>query len=645
MCGIAGACWTESDKEITLSTLQQMTDAIRHRGPDAEGHYFDQQSYSSVALGHRRLSIIDLTTGKQPMQTADGKLVITFNGEIYNYKELRQQLIAKGYQFQTESDTEVILYLYQEYGKDCLRYLRGMFAFALWDKPLQRLFFARDRLGKKPFLYTKEQGRFAFASELKSLLTLEDLPRQVSREAIDLFLTYQYVPHPYTIFKDVAKLPPAHYGIYEKGTLQISPYWDAPYKLDIKNDSLENSYEGSDKWSLDVWKQKLESHVTDAIRLRMRSDVPLGSFLSGGIDSTIISGVMQKLSDKPIHTFSIGFNEKNFDERPYARAAAKHIGTDHHEFVVKPDTLDFLDDLVHSYDEPFGDASAIPTMYLSKVTKQLVTVALSGDGGDELFMGYDRYKGVNFASYFDALPTPIKSFLTWKLWQKLPASVEQRSFSRRLKRFQQALADSPQMRYLNWVTIFSPERRNAIYTEEMKKQLSENDSADLVIDAYKRCTDRDFVTQTTCVDVHTYLPCDILNKVDIASMSVGLECRCPFLDQQVAELAARMPMKFKYHKRQTKWILKETFKEHIPDELFNRSKMGFGVPLDHWFRDQLTGLLTETLLSEKAISRGYFNRQGIEKLIAEHQQKVFDHSARLWSLLMLELWMRKFIDN
>ncbi|QDU50419.1 asparagine synthase (glutamine-hydrolyzing) [Gimesia panareensis] len=656
MCGITGTSWTTREKNISPLVLRSMTSVLSHRGPDDAGGYhsdltrksflFDDESHltdftpsseTGAALGHRRLSIIDLGTGHQPLCNEDGTIWIAFNGEIYNYQELRNELVQQGHQFKTESDTEVIVHLYEEQGPACVERLRGMFAFGIWDEHRQRLLLARDRIGQKPLFYREEPGRLSFASELKSLLQLPNASREVDPHAIDLFLAYQYVPHPWSILKGYHKLPPAHRAIYEQGHLTVERYWTPPYQDPQSRTDLQ--FKSPQEWS-----QALRHTLTESVRIRMRSDVPLGAFLSGGIDSTIIAGLMQSMSERPVHTFSIGFPVKQFDERSYAREAAKMLGTEHHEYVVEPEALEMLPRLAWHYDEPFADSSAIPTMYLSQVTRQEVTVSLSGDGGDELFAGYDRYRAVALSQWFDRLPGFIKKTMTASIWQKLPASVEQKSFRRRVKRFLAGLAIPPERRYLKWVGIFDTERRLEMYTPDFREQLQSFDADQFLLDAYQLCPDRDFVTRTTATDVLTYLPCDILTKVDIASMAHSLECRSPFLDHHVAELAAVMPLDLKMHKGRGKQILVDTFADLLPESIQTRKKMGFGVPLNHWFRNELKPLLHDVLLDQRAIDRQIFNRAAVEQLISEHQNQQWDHSARLWSLLVLEMWFRTFID-
>lgn len=647
MCGIVGGVWTESRHALPADVLARMMDVMRHRGPDDDGTYRSPgDSGPQAALGFRRLSIIDLAGGHQPLSNEDGRIWVAFNGEIYNYRELRAPLEASGHVFRTHSDTETIVHLYEEYGDDFVQHLRGMFAIAIWDDRRKRLILARDRIGQKPLFYREEAGRLLFASELKSLLQVPGAPREPDLEALDLFLTYQYVPHPRSILKGYCKLPPAHIAVYENGELSVRRYWQPPYEPDHDRAALADpALTGSDDWSDDEWRSQLRSALTAAVRLRMRSDVPLGAFLSGGIDSTIITGLMQSLSERPVHTFSIGFPIAAFDERKYAREAAEHLGTQHHEHLVEPHAVDILPKLVWHYDEPFADSSAIPTMYLCEVTRKHVTVALSGDGGDELFCGYNRYQAVRLAARIDRMPAAFRALCGWNGWQKLLRSNEQRSLPYRGRRFLAALAQSPELRYMRWVGIFDAEARRRLYSSDALDQLSGFDATHFVTDAYQTCWNRDIVTRTTCVDVLTYLPCDILTKVDIASMASSLEARSPFLDHHVAELAARMPLRLKQRGMQGKAILVDAFRDLLPASIQTRPKMGFGIPIAHWFRNELRTQLRDTLLSASARERGWFDPGAVEALIVEHETGRFDHGYRLWSLLVLEEWCRTYLDT
>ncbi len=670
MCGIAGAAWTADVAPLLPATLERMISAISHRGPDDSGKYFSGEgrgargelenassllpppplplapSGPAAALGFRRLSIIDLSTGHQPLANEDESVWIVFNGEIYNYRELRADLEARGHRFRTNTDTECIVHLYEDLGPECVQRLRGMFAFAIWDDRLKRLLLARDRAGKKPLFYRLDHGQLTFASELKSLLLVPGAPRRLNRRAIDSFLCYQYVPYPDCILEGYHKLPPAHFAVFEDGYLDVVRYWQPPYEPDISNDKsqISNLKSGVANWSAGRWQQELRRTLTEAVRMRMRSDVPLGAFLSGGVDSTIITGLMQEQSDRPVHTFSIGFPIKEFDERTYAREAAKHLGTEHHELVVQPNALEILPKLIWHYDEPFADSSAIPTMYLSEMTRRHVTVALSGDGGDELFAGYTRYLAVKLASRFDRLPTALKRLITAKLWQRLPSGAGHRSLLRRGKRFLAALGELPEKRYLSWVGIFGESQRRELYRPEFAAELGDFDAGDFLLRAYDECPSRDLITRTTCADVLTYLPCDILTKVDIASMAYSLECRSPFLDQEVMELAARMPIELKLRGNQGKQILLDTFSDLLPPSIQRRRKMGFGVPLPNWFRGELQPFLRDVLFDSRTLARGFFKPSAVQRLFDEHIQGKTDHAHRLWALLCLELWQRMFLD-
>jgi len=635
VCGIAGAVWWHPDSAIDGTVLRRMTDAIRHRGPDAEGQALSgagTDSSAGVALGHRRLSIIDVDGSAQPMSNEDGTVSLIFNGEIYNYRELREGLTAN-HQFRTTGDTEVIIHLYEEYGLDFVEHLRGMFALAIWDSRRQRLVLARDRAGQKPLFFRHDDTRFVFASELKSLLQIPDVPRELNREAVLEFLTLQYVPAPHSILQGFHRLPPAHFAVLERGEYREHRYWIPPY-TEVQQD----------RTAIADWTEELRHEMTEAVRLRLRSDVPLGAFLSGGVDSTVICGLMQSQLDQPVQTFSIGFPVKAFDERAYARQTAEMLQTNHREAVVDPDAMEMLPQLIWHYDEPFGDSSAIPTTYLSRMTREHVTVALTGDAGDELFCGYDRYRAVRIAGRMDLIPRPMRRLMS-RMASVIPADVRQKSFRRRVKRLLETLSQDPERRYLNWISIFNRDKLQELVSDDLWELAEQQDPAEHIFDAYRLCPERDFVTRTTATDVQTYLPGDLLTKVDIASMSTSLECRSPMLDHKVMELAARMPLEVKQSMQQGKRVLIETFSDLIPPDIQTRKKMGFGVPIDHWFRNELKDLLTDVLLSEKATGRGLLRRDVVERLIQEHTTGVFDHAYRLWNLLCLELWQRMYLDQ
>lgn len=627
MCGIAGAVWNESEKAVEPPVLQRMIDVLAHRGPDGEGMYCQ-----GAALGHRRLSIIDLAGGHQPMSNEDGTVWIVLNGEIYNFRQLREQLEAAGHRFQTQSDTEVIVHLYEDEGPEMLSRLDGMFAFALWDTRKRQLLLARDRLGQKPLVYRHEPGRLLFASELKSILQAPGVPREIDPQALDDYLTYQYVPHPRTIFRGIAKLPPGHRAVWRDGQLDVRPYWQPDFNAEEDRPAEE-------------YARELRDLLTSSVEMRLQSEVPLGAFLSGGVDSTIIVGLMSQLMREPVRTFSIGFPVSEFDETGYARMAAQRFGTIHEEFQVRPDAMEILPRLVWHYDEPFADSSALPTWYVSKLTRRQVTVALTGDGGDELFAGYPRYLAVWLAEGFDRLPAVVRRIIAGDYWQHLPSGTRQKSVVRRFKRFAEMLRQPPARRYLEWIAIFGEVRRAALYSEEFLAQLPDADPIEFLTDALGRCNHRDSVTAFSLADLVTYLPCDLMTKVDIASMAHGLECRQPFLDHRVVELAARMPIGLKFRRDHGKRILKETFRDLLPPAIQRRAKMGFGVPLDHWFRHELKNFTQEILLDARATGRGYFRPEAVQQLFDEHQQGRFNHGYRLWALLVLELWFREWIDG
>jgi len=635
MCGIAGAVWWNDKEAVTREVLQRMTDAISHRGPDAEGHLYVERTQQSpgVGLGHRRLSIIDVAGSRQPLGNEDGQIQIVFNGEIYNYRELRADLVQRGHTFATDGDTEVIVHLYEEYGLEFVQHLRGMFAFAVWDGVKDQLVLVRDRLGQKPLFFRMDNGRLSFASELKSLLQIPNIPRVVDRESVLRYMTLQYVPSPHSILQGFERLPPAGMAVLKDGQLSLSTWWSPPW----------NEPELS-RTKISDWQEELRAELTEAVRLRLRSDVPLGAFLSGGIDSTVITGLMQTQLNEPVQTFSIGFPVKAFDERHYARQASEMLGTAHHESVVSPDALELLPRLIWHYDEPYSDSSAVPTMYLSKMTREHVTVALTGDAGDELFCGYDRYRAVRIANSMNVTPKWIRRMFA-SAASFLPTSVRQKSLLRRGKRLLQTLAQDSEERYLNWISIFNRVALQQVASADLHQLTNDIDPAQCIFDTYARYPNRDFVSRTTAVDLETYLPGDLLTKVDIASMHVGLECRSPMLDHRVVELAARMPIEVKQSMKQGKRVLTETFRDLIPDDIQTRKKMGFGVPIDHWFRNELKPLLHDILLSKRCRERGLLNMDFVQTLIEQHTRSQFDHAYRLWNLLCLELWHRTYVDQ
>ena len=635
MCGICGMIGVGDAAMFREAEVDRMRRVLAHRGPDDSGAYLAEFPSGAgpgrIGLGHARLSIIDVAGGHQPLANEDESIWIVCNGEIYNFLELRPDLISRGHTFRTNTDTEVILHLYEERGVDCLQDLRGMFAFALWDAGKKMLFLARDRIGKKPLVYRVEDDRLLFASEIKSLLQVQSVPRELSMEALHHYLTYQYVPHPLTMFKGIAKLPPGHYMTWQDGRVEVHEYW-------------RPRFGEAERLSEEEYSERLKEILTEAVRLRLISDVPLGAFLSGGMDSSIIVGLMAQLSNAPVKTFSIGFEEKRYDELDYARLVARHFGTDHEEFIVKPRAVEIIPKLVWHYDEPFADSSAIPTWYVSQMTRQHVTVALTGDGGDEGFGGYPRYRAVKLAQWFDRLPRFLRKGLAGGFWERLPVSVEQKTMRRRARRLFLALNLPPRERYARWCAIFDDSRKYALYADDLLDRLRDMPSWRIFDAEYEKVPDVDFLGQTTFVDYMRYMPDDLLAKVDIASMAHSLECRAPFLDHKLIEFIGAIPTGLKLRGFTGKYLLRRAFGPMLPPEILKRPKMGFGVPIADWFRGELKDYVRDVLLDSRALQRGYFKPQAVRNLVSEHVEARFDHGYRLWALLMFELWHRRFLD-
>jgi len=621
-----------------------MVAALRHRGPDDAGTYVrgdspphasaETPSFRNVGLGAARLSVIDVLGGHQPMANEDGTVWVALNGEIYNFRELRAQLIDRGHFFRTRADTEVIPHLYEEHGERLVDHLRGMFAFALWDERKEQLLLARDRLGQKPLCYYDEGSRLVFASELQALLEAPDIPRAVCPEALDLYLTYQYVPAPLTFFDGIRKLLPAHLLSASADETRIERYWHPPAEIarDIDPDQCD---------------EELRERLTEAVRMRLVSDVPLGAFLSGGIDSSIVVGLMARCSKAPVKTFSIGFGERKYDELAYARTAADRFKTQHREFVVKPDAIRLLPELVRHYGEPFADSSAIPTYYLAQRTREHVTVALSGDGGDEAFGGYQRYVAMRLGSIYDALPNVARSAfegVVGKLVKRMPTSAEPKTLRRRIKRFVEGLSRPYAERYVEWIAYFKRQDKEGLYTDDFAARLRDGDARRWLVAQFDKVAHLDPVAATSHVDALTYLPNDILVKVDIASMANSLEVRSPFLDHEVMSFGLSLPTDVKMGAlgASTKKLLRQAFGDLLPPEIRGRGKMGFGVPIASWLRRDLRNYVREILLSPDCLGRGYFREEAIRRLVEQHIRERADHANRLWALLNLELWHREF---
>ena len=634
MCGIAGIL-DLGGRGVDRSRVERLCEKLVHRGPDADGYHVE----GDIGLGQRRLSIIDLPGGGQPMSNGDGSVWITFNGEIYNFRELRRELEQQGHRFHSSSDTEVLLRSYEQHGEACVTRLRGMFAFGIWDGPRRSLFLARDRVGKKPLFYAEAGGQFVFASELQAILTHPAVSRAVDLGAIDDYLTYGYIPAPRTAFRAVFKLPPAHHLTIRLADGAGSParkverYWSLDYlpKLDI----TEGEAAG-----------RLLELLTESVRLRMIADVPLGALLSGGIDSSLVVALMSRLSDRPVKTFSIGFDDKEFNELPYARAVAERYGTDHHELVVRPNALEILPTLVRHYGEPFADSSAVPSYYVSQMTREHVTVALNGDGGDESFAGYDRYRGGVLAENYRKIPRSLRAGVIEPLASLIPASLPRRNRLGQAKRFLEVASQTAGRRYLRWVGYFTPDQKDRLYTPEFVASLDGHDAGGWLLGLIEEAGGAGFDSLDTLLatDVRSYLPYDLLVKMDIAAMAVSLEARSPFLDHKLMEFAARLPGRLKLRGGQSKYLLRRVARDLLPAENLARRKMGFGMPVGDWLRGELRPLLDDVLLSPRSVARGHFRPEELRRLVREHAERTHDHTFRLWALLWLEMWYREFVD-
>ena len=605
-----------------------MASALIHRGPDGEGAWIR----GNVGLAHRRLAIIDLSTAaNQPMCNEDGSIWITFNGEVYNFVELRKELQERGHSFRTHSDTEVIIHAYEEYGRGCLDKLRGMFAFAIWDAPARTLFLARDRVGKKPLFYYHGPDRFLFASEIKALLTESSVPRETDPIAIDHFLALGYVPGPRTAFNGIKKLPPAHWLEVRNGKLETGRYWKLNYAPKHRISAKDAVAE-------------LNLQLAEAVRLRLVSDVPLGAFLSGGVDSTAVVIHMAEMMNRPVRTFSVGFGAHTFDERPFARVVAERYGTDHTELMVESPVSDILTRLVWHYDEPFGDSSAVPSYLISELTRQHVTVVLNGDGADESFAGYDWYKMDRLIQRGEVLPLSVREGFA-SLMKRMPANWKKKKLLWHLARLAEVMALSPCRRYAQWVEHFGPKARQRMFTDDFADTVKESNPDRLFSTSFADSDADDWLDTVLEADVNLYLADDLLVKMDRATMASSLEGRSPFLDHVFMEFAARLPVAFKQAWGQKKRILKASLRGRVPDALLDRPKMGFSVPINEWFRTDLREMAHDVLLSPRCSQREYFTPASVEKLLQEHSEGLSDHGARLWDLLMLELWHRTYIDE
>ncbi len=627
MCGIVGFV-NKNLQPVNSEILERMNRCIIHRGPDDDGFYIKD----NIALGMRRLSIIDIAHGKQPMFNEDKTKAIVFNGEIYNFQELRKDLEKRGHRFYTNSDTEVIVYLYEEYGVECVQHLRGMFAFAIWDETDKSLFIARDRVGKKPLLYSHQpNGDLIFGSEFQAVLAHPAISREVDYTAIDNYLSYLCVPAPLTAYKQIRKLEPGHWMRWKDGEIKTQRYWQPDFSKKIKI-SEEEAIEETTRI------------LRESTKMRMISEVPLGAFLSGGVDSSTIVALMSQESSQPVKTFSIGFEEQDFSELKYAKQVANYLGTEYHEFIVKPDALEVLPILVKHYGEPFADPSALATYYVSKEAGNYVTVALNGDGGDESFGGYEKHLAMQLAEKYHRLPEFFRQAFFEKLINMIPTSEIKRSRLRDAKRFLKVAALPPTARYARWTSSYSPEDKTELYTKEFQLKTADYNSYQIFENWFSQANGSGILDATLLTDMMTYLPNDLLVKVDIASMANSLEARSPFLDHILIEFAASLPENLKVRNFELKYLLKKIAAKLVPREAIYRRKMGFGVPVSHWFRNEMKNFVKQILLSEKFAARKITNPKYVERIVAEHIEAKQDHGWKLWILIMLELWFQEFID-
>ncbi len=621
MCGIAGIYNYQNDQPVSESVLRRMVNALVHRGPDDAGFYVNGR----IGLGHRRLSIIDVAGGRQPIFNEDGSVAIVFNGEIYNYRELAALVEARGHQLRTNSDTETIVHLYEEFGETCVEHLRGMFAFALWDAREQKLLLARDRVGKKPLYFADVGGALIFGSELKALLEHPAMPREVDPLAVADYFSYQFVPAPKTIYRQAKKLRAGHFLIVTPSGISERQYWDIDFSQTEQRSEAE-------------WSEMLLDEFRSAVNGRLISEVPLGAFLSSGVDSSAVVAMMSRINSRSVITTTVGFKEEKFSEADDARRFAESLNTDHHERIVTPDAVSIIKKLAWHFDEPFADASAIPTFYVSQAAREFVTVALSGDGGDESFAGYRRYA-------FDAVENRVRKLAPIKpLFGALAAVYPKADWlpqPLRAKATLRNLSLDPARAYFNSVYGAMANERDGLLSGDLRAQLRGYDPFEVFAEHYRRPKTDDPISRAQYADIKLYLADDILTKVDRASMAVSLEVRCPLLDHRLMELAAKIPSSLKLRGREGKYIFKRAMSGLLPPEVLNRRKQGFVVPLAEWLRKDLREL-AESLLFDSAASDGWLEPVAIRKLWQRHQSGLRDYSRPLWAVLMFRMWQRTF---
>ena len=624
MCGICGVYNVRSGEPVSQELVEQMTRLIAHRGPDDSGVYLD----GKVGLGVVRLSIIDLSGGHQPMSNETGDIRIVFNGEIWNYKTLRKELIEKGHHFRTNSDTETIVHAYEEYGVDCIARLHGMFGLAIWDSPRRRLLLARDRVGKKPLYYTRVDGNLIFASEIKALLCHPQVKREADAQALADFLSVRYVPAPATLFANISKVLPGHWLLCENGTLHEECYWDFTFGK-------------TERLPLEEYIRGIRQHINQAVEERLMADVPLGAMLSGGVDSSIVTGTMSQLMTEPVKTFSVGFDvsESQYNELPYARLVSQHFGTEHHELVVKcSDLTDYWPLLTWHRDEPVSEPSDLGVYLISKLARQHVKVVLSGEGGDELFAGYPKYLVDWLARYYQLLPAPIRNQVITPLLNHLPYSM------RKVKMAARALSQPTLERWMNWFGVFNGQLKNHLLSDSTRASIDMDSSR-----AFRRWLEgnpqRDDLSSMLYLDTKIWLPDNLLMKGDKMTMAASLEARIPLLDYKLIEYAASIPSDIKVKLFQAKYLLKRAYADFLPEPILTRKKIGFNVPVGIWFREGQRNLITQLLLSERTRSRGFLNDAFVAHILRDHLEGRTQYGNQLFILASLELWFRVFIDS
>ncbi len=623
MCGISGIFEFDQARTVARETVHRMNESLRHRGPDDEGIF----AGPGIGLGHRRLSIIDVAGGHQPISNEDGSIWVLLNGEIYNYPELSTGLLARGHKFATHSDTEAIVHLYEEAGEECFAKLRGMFAIAIWDSKQRKLLLARDRVGKKPLYYCRDERVLIFGSELKAVLAANGLPHSIDPLAVSDYFSLGYIPAPKTIYKNVKKLPAAHYMVVSAAGVRQQEYW----KLSFAKVQTRSEAE---------WCDMIRQQLCLATRIRLMSEVPLGAFLSGGVDSSSVVAMMSRLMDRPVTTCSIGFGVQKYDESEFARQIAAQFNSEHHEHRVEVNALDVVDKLAWHYDEPFADSSAVPTYYVSKVARERVTVALGGDGGDENFAGYRRYIFDRLENRLRSIvPTPLRRSLFGPLGRVYPG-LAWAPRPLRAKATFQSLSRSPLEGYFNSVSIFRPDEKPCLFEPEFAKEIEGYDSLDVFKTHYDAADTTDPLSRIQYVDIKTYLPDDILTKVDRASMAVSLELRAPILDHQFMELVASIPSSLKLRGKTGKYIFKRAMEPLLPADILYRPKQGFAVPLDRWFRRELKDVAYDLIVSNS--HDGILEPNYLKKIWDQHQSGSFDRSAYLWSVFMFRKWQQVF---